>query len=813
MAFLHWFHKSLTTKYFVTIFLMLTLATAALSVYYYRQLSEEIRTSRIKIVGTVADARHQALVQTLSSLRQQLAHFLARLDAGCTQYLPVWDEGCENWIALFVNTEPILSLSIVHHGKTIASHGAPVPDEALKNILANPKLLAHFQAYSASDLHRFHVAAFAPERDLALIVSFPLQIVASLFANRNGLGESGETFLASDTGMFITPARYPSHQGVSHPIAALPMQRCLNRENTEMLELDYRGAEIIHGFRFVPEIGGGCIMAHIDQKEAFAPLAALQGDMILIVVTLLLVSLLVSVMTARHITVPLRQLCLMANHIADGEFTHRIAAPGKDEVGQLGAMFNAMSDRLRVYSEDLEGLVRQRTAELERTTLRLREALTYQQTILNCANSTIIATTPAGLITLFNATAAAKLGYLASEVIGCQSPTIFHDPDELLRRTAKLRQAMGQIVEPGFEALIALARSGTTDENEWTYIRKDGSRFPVLLAFTPILDDQNGLIGFLGVGTDLTQRKQAEAQLQLSHQVIESTNEGILITTPDQIITYVNPAFERLTGWRREEAVGKPASLTKSGRHDSAFYAAMWHDLHAKGRWEGEIWDRRHNGELFPKWLSISAIKDATGVVLHYVGVFMDITRQKAAESQLRHLAYYDPLTGLANRCLFHERLKHEIATTRRYQQGLALFFIDLDRFKQVNDILGHDAGDELLQIVSQRITAKVREIDTIARLGGDEFTVIVTNVNREEQVFPIAQGIIATIGEPIPLKGEEVQVGASIGIALCPRDGDTCDSLIKHADMAMYLAKEKGRNQCQFYSADLSPRNHEGMQ
>ncbi|NGZ07619.1 MAG: EAL domain-containing protein [Magnetococcales bacterium] len=305
----------------------------------------------------------------------------------------------------------------------------------------------------------------------------------------------------------------------------------------------------------------------------------------------------------------------------------------------------------------------------------------------------------------------------------------------------------------------------------------------------------------------ITQRKETEARLLLAHKVIENAGEAILITDAQGFITHINPAYERITGWSRAQIIGKKPSVTKSGRHDQNFYQQMWQTLNDTGRWEGEIWDRRANGETFPKWLSITAIHDDQHQVLHYVGVFLDISQRKADEQRLEHLAYYDPLTALPNRSLFHERLEREISGSHRQRTGFALFFIDLDRFKQVNDTLGHGAGDELLIIVAERLLSRVRENDTVARLGGDEFTIILTHVTRPEQVSPVAQNLLDSLQTPLVVAGQEVRIGGSIGIALYPHDGTSREQLTQNADMAMYLAKEKGRNNYQFFSKELQTR------
>jgi diguanylate cyclase (GGDEF)-like protein/PAS domain S-box-containing protein len=305
--------------------------------------------------------------------------------------------------------------------------------------------------------------------------------------------------------------------------------------------------------------------------------------------------------------------------------------------------------------------------------------------------------------------------------------------------------------------------------------------------------------------------KEREHSLALSHQyqrlatqVFQSTLEGIMVTNTRNVIESVNPAFTQITGYLAHEAIGKTPALISSGKHDAAFYKKMHEEISSKGHWQGEIWNRRRNGEIYPEWLTINAVRDDAGQVVNYVGVFSDITKRKAAEEQMLFLAHHDGLTSLPNRGLFVERLSHAIARAHRTQDKMALMFLDIDHFKQINDTLGHHVGDQLLQLVARRLTACVREGDTVARLGGDEFTVILESITQPGDVPPIAQKIIAALAQPMLLDGQELVVTASIGISLYPHDSEEPDELIKCADAAMYAAKKEGRNRVRFFTAAM---------
>ncbi|ABK44728.1 diguanylate cyclase/phosphodiesterase with PAS/PAC sensor(s) [Magnetococcus marinus MC-1] len=312
------------------------------------------------------------------------------------------------------------------------------------------------------------------------------------------------------------------------------------------------------------------------------------------------------------------------------------------------------------------------------------------------------------------------------------------------------------------------------------------------------------------VGTlqDVTRRKMAEEGLVLAKMIFDNAGEAIVITDAQGDITDVNPAYQRIMGYTRDEIVGQNPSILKSGRHDEQFYEQMWNEMLSEGHWQGEIWDRRKSGEIFPKWLTIDAIRDEQGVISNFVGLFMDITQQKETEEQLEKLAYYDPLTELPNRALFRDRLEQEMRLSARGGKSLGLFFIDLDRFKYVNDSLGHDKGDDLLIQVAGRIKHHLRTSDTVARLGGDEFTVILPGIEQTNDVARIAGAIVKSLGEVFVLQGHEVFIGGSIGIAMHPDDGEDYETLTKHADTAMYRAKEEGRGTYKFFTSDMNEIN-----
>ena len=304
---------------------------------------------------------------------------------------------------------------------------------------------------------------------------------------------------------------------------------------------------------------------------------------------------------------------------------------------------------------------------------------------------------------------------------------------------------------------------------------------------------------------EVEERRRAEMELQLAAEVFEHSLEGIIITDPGGTILKVNPAFTAITGYAAEEVLGMNPRVLKSDRHDTAFYAEMWRGLVENGRWEGEIWNRRKSGESYPEWLSISAVRDAAGATTHYVGVFHDITEAKESEEQIRFQAYHDALTGLPNRLLLKDRLAVAINHAQRNDGKVAVLFLDLDNFKNINDSLGHIVGDWLLQSVAYRLLKLMRDEDTVARLGGDEFVIMIEEVENVREVVLVARRIIKAFAAPVTVGSHELFVSPSLGITLYPEDGRDPDTLIKNADLAMYQAKAAGRNDYRLFTPQMN--------
>ncbi len=321
---------------------------------------------------------------------------------------------------------------------------------------------------------------------------------------------------------------------------------------------------------------------------------------------------------------------------------------------------------------------------------------------------------------------------------------------------------------------------------------------------SPILDEQGKVLGITGYVRDITVRKKSEEQLRLTAKIFENSHDSIIITDTNGTIISVNPAFARITGYSAEEVIGKNPRILNSGKQSKEFYADMWGDLVRNGYWNGEVWNRRKDGASYAGRLSISALRDETGRVTHYVGATSDITEFKLAQDRVRHLAYYDQLTGLPNGSLMRDRVNQLISSAQRDRREFALIFIDLDNFKNVNDSLGHHVGDLLLQTLAGRIRGAVREVDTVARMGGDEFVVVLPDVGAEG-AQQVARKIIGQVTNTFGIGAHRITMTTSAGIGMFPRDGADIESILKNAELALYRAKSKGKNDYAFFTEEMN--------
>jgi diguanylate cyclase (GGDEF)-like protein/PAS domain S-box-containing protein len=348
------------------------------------------------------------------------------------------------------------------------------------------------------------------------------------------------------------------------------------------------------------------------------------------------------------------------------------------------------------------------------------------------------------------------------------------------------------------EALQTLVHEGSNIYRVEQQVRCENGSHKWLLARGMVMSrtPTGGPLRMIGTSSDITARKLAEQKLQLAASVFSHAREGIMITDPQGVIIEVNDTFTQLTGHAHDDAIGQTPRLLQSGKQSADFYAAMWAELTEIGHWTGEIWNRHQSGELFAVMQTISAVRDAQGVLQNYVSLFTDITPMKTHQQQLEYIAHYDLLTHLPNRVLLADRLQQAMVQSQRRHLSLAVAYLDLDGFKAVNDVHGHHVGDELLVTLSKRMKEALREGDTLARMGGDEFVVVLVDLAQPSDCEPVLQRLLHAASAPVAqVAGASLQVSASIGVALFPQDDADADLLLRHADQAMYLAKQAGKN------------------
>jgi diguanylate cyclase (GGDEF)-like protein/PAS domain S-box-containing protein len=427
-------------------------------------------------------------------------------------------------------------------------------------------------------------------------------------------------------------------------------------------------------------------------------------------------------------------------------------------------------------------------SERKHNEMQIEELLTEQGVILDNVMFGVMFVRQRHVVSV-NRRCEELFGYTGGAMVGSPTAMLYADPDQA-----------DAIVQRNYAPLA----EGRKVEEERQYRRQDGSLFWCLVSGRA-LDPAHPHAGSIWVYADITERKQADEKLRLWATALEHIADGVMVIDLHGKIITTNQAFTQITGYTQAESLGQHSSLTSSDRHDARFYEALWSDLAETGFWRGEIWNTRKNGEVYLEWLTVSAVRDDSGEVTHYVAVFSDITRAKEAQSKLDHLAHHDPLTALPNRLLFHDRLQHALQQAARNKTELAVLFIDLDRFKNVNDTLGHHVGDALLKQVATALSASLREGDTLARLGGDEFIVLLENADGERGASHVAGKLVSMFEQPFIVSEYELFVTCSVGVSLYPHDALNLNMLIRNADVAMYQAKARGRNNFQFYTPSMT--------
>lgn len=422
------------------------------------------------------------------------------------------------------------------------------------------------------------------------------------------------------------------------------------------------------------------------------------------------------------------------------------------------------------------------------------EKLRQQTEMLDQIQDSIVTMDLEGFITGWNKGAERLFGYSAAEAMGRNILFIYADADE----------------SPSLLLDIFLEDGGR--EMQVRRRKKNGDVFWASMTLSLKRDGNGNPSGVVGYLVDISDRLASEETLRLHSRIFELAAEAIVISDAEERIVSVNQAFVDITGYHSEEVIGRTPEFLLSADHDDRFFATMRESVLGKGRWQGETWGRRKNGDVFPQWLALSAVRDTEGRISHFFSIAADITERKQAEEQIYHLAYFDALTGLPNRGLLLKLIEQSLAEAHRHKNPCALLFIDIDRFKKVNDSLGHAIADELLRQIAARLREALRSEDVVARIGGDEFIVALFDITRRDHAGLVANKLLDALYKPFNLQGNEVLVSASIGVAVFPEDGKDAETMLRNADVAMFKAKQGGGNDFLYYASEMNMRSMERL-
>jgi diguanylate cyclase (GGDEF)-like protein/PAS domain S-box-containing protein len=536
------------------------------------------------------------------------------------------------------------------------------------------------------------------------------------------------------------------------------------------------------------------ITGHIYVDEMYADLNQTIFNSIVTVIFVLLFEMLILFGFVRQIVIqPLNKLIDAARRFNQGDLEHRIDKVTNDEFGTLSLAFNRMGN----YVESKINTLNIQAQELEHSESRLKYILNNTSAIVCIKNRN-------GKYSFVNQAYQQLVGMTPEDIIGKSDSELFDK-----EVAASYQENDNRVIDS--KQVIRFEEHAINVHGEVEYH---------IAVKIPLFDLNGEVYGLCNIATDITDMKVAEDALKTSHQqlrliatIFETSREGFVITDSNFVIIDINSAITRLFGYEKEELVGKSPEIFYSGVHDEDFYSEMNKKLKDDGFWHGEVWERHKGGDIFPQMLSISCVLDESGEITHYATIRSDITELKTTQAKLERLAHFDPLTGLANRLLLHERVMQNIKATDRDNNQFALLFIDLDNFKYINDSLGHKTGDELLKRLATRISDLIRDKDTLARLGGDEFILILTDIKDKEHIVKFVGKLQKQLSKVFSIDGNQLFVTSSIGISLYPDDGKSYDDLLQTADTAMYEAKNKGKNTFQFYSSVLNIAAKERLQ
>lgn len=546
----------------------------------------------------------------------------------------------------------------------------------------------------------------------------------------------------------------------------------------------------------------------------------------------IVLSIILSRWLGRRLTIGLNELKQATERVEGGQRDVRSRVRGNDEVAVLAQSFNRMLESLEESERNLGRVNRLYAAWTECSNLIVREV--DEVTLLERVCEILVERVPFKLAWIGQANAQGVVSVIASSnrnstylsqltIVTDAKQPMGQGPMGIALREGRSSIQNDFVLNPDVP-WYAMALAENFNAVAAFPIRRGGAVFAAIAVYS---EEHNyfssDLITLMqGLAYDVSyalenfdrerQRQAANAELLLAARVFQHSKEGILVTDGQNRIISVNQSFTEITGYAAEEVIGKDPAMLASARQDRDFYQAMWHSIALSGGWQGELWNRRRNGEVYPELLTINCVRNEQGEIVNYIGIFSDISERKLAEERIQHLAHYDTLTGLPNRALFGDRLQQALIYAQRNQSSVALLFMDLDRFKQINDTLGHGIGDQLLQMVAQRLLECIREQDTVSRQGGDEFIAVLPGTDAAGAEM-VAEKILASIIQPYTIEGHELRISSSIGISLYPDHAQDADALIKYADVAMYQAKENGRNKYLHFDPSMNATAYERLQ
>lgn len=586
------------------------------------------------------------------------------------------------------------------------------------------------------------------------------------------VNDTEETYLVNKFNFFVTDSRFEPGYALNKSIYNEGINACLLHTNGNGLYNDYRDVPVITVYHWMPE-QELCIMTQVDQTEAFEPVEKLISDLKTAGLVSSLIIITLALLVSQSITKPLKQLILGTEEIGSGNLDYKIEITNQDEIGQLADAFNNMT-------------VKRKQSE---------KANNYKANLLENVTDAIISTDKYFNITSWNKAAIAIYGWEVDEVIGKSA----HDFINPVYDNKPLEEVSEELITEG------------RWKGELLNERKDGTSFMALASVTSIFDRKNNLIGYVSISQDITEQNQAEKILQENKILFDRIPVGLYRTTPDGQILDINSAGVKLWGFPdKETALAANVKTVYVNDKDRERWKLILEREGVLRHHETNI--KFHDGTT--RWVkdTTRVIRNTAGEVLYYEGSFEDITERKQAEEKLTFMATHDALTELPNRELLHDRIGHAISIAKRSKDQLAVLFLDIDGFKELNDAYGHAQGDLVLQAITNRINDCVRDSDTLARFGGDEFSILLEGIMQMDDIFPIIEKIVQAIADPFVVQSSEVFITCSIGISLYPNDGITPEALIQNADRAMYHAKKNGKNNYHFYSASMGEKILEDM-